>query len=129
MFGDDLPCLFADATQLPEQAYDHVTRSHQVVADVDTFVAGFPCKDVSSLNMNQTRLRADFLRDMNLSSKTGTVFKDGVCKYIRTHGTPLKLVGLENAMGLNAGKPSPLDLCCQALEDLGCCRILRAEPD
>ena len=50
MFSDCLPTLlFGDCTELHEVAKDWITGSSQRVPDAMWLIAGFPCKDVSSL--------------------------------------------------------------------------------
>ena len=117
--GPKVPKLFGDCTELGETAYDHISKQHVPVDDVEWLFMGFPCKDVSSLCEKRAEHRDAFAEDMTKSPQTGVVFKDGVLRYVKEHGSQLQAVLLENVLGLAVGSPSPLDTCVAELHAAG----------
>ena len=98
-----MKCLYPDCVLLAGSTQcadvDGVVRD---VPDVDILFAGFPCQDVSFLNSNASKSRAEVLSG-NL--RTGTVFKDGVVQFAKHHRP--KVMILENVMGLAATARRP----------------------
>jgi hypothetical protein len=125
--------LFGDCTSLHQVAYDYIARDQVVVDDVMMFWMGFPCKDVSSLCPSRATHRAAFADgDMSQAPKTGGVFKNGVLAYLRQHGSSMRVLILENVMGLAqcSGDVSPLDVCIAELRGLGLhCIVFKLQPN
>ena len=125
--------LFGDCTSLHQVAYDYISRDQVVVDDVMMFWMGFPCKDVSSLCPSRATHRAAFADgDMSQAPKTGGVFKNGVLAYLRQHGSSMRVLILENVMGLAqcSGDVSPLDVCIAELRGFGLhCIVFKLQPN
>ena len=130
MYGDRIPLLFGDCTEMQAEGLDFLSHRWTEVPAATYFFAGFPCQNVSQLSCEATQHREAFKGDMSGVPKTGRVFKNGVCNYLRMHGENMRAFVLENVMGLNAGpKPTPLDCCLRDLRDLGYwCVACRCSP-
>ena len=96
-----------------------------VVRDIEAVklvFAGFPCTDVSSLNIHRgsaTRIVEE------AGGKTGSCFA-GIHAYLRKHKDTVDIVVLENVTGLHRLKkgetgPTNLARCCELLDSIGFC--------
>ena len=115
-----VPILFDDAYSLPKLCGFNVKGSTvEPVPTISRAWFGFPCQDVSSLNMHAKShgaiVEAGTLR-------TGGIFRAS-CDYIGKITADLDLVIAENVMGLQAHRTSDsvsnLDTCISCLEQLG----------
>lgn len=113
--------LFGDVTEFGATGYDFISKQHVEVESVRSIWMGFPCKDVSSLCPRRVEHRANIAAgELSLSTKTGNVFENGVLKYVTQHGEQLRVLILENVLGLaqSPGEVSPLDVCISKLREL-----------
>ena len=130
-----VPHLFVDVKELGNgTAHDLRAKTDRgcpgtsVVPSVDMFIAGFPCTDVSRLNILKEH-SANTIKTSSL--RTGSCFR-GITEYVHRHKprwiTMENGEGLADKIGHNDG-PTNLECCLEILTSLGYwCHVYLLDP-
>ena len=122
----DIPCMFGAVETLEfEKSISYHDKGRRMlpksVPSVDWAFAGFPCKDVSTLNSNKKKFKSVIAEG---GSKTGSCFQS-ILRWVRAHGGALNIIWFENVVGLHVQKkkgskePTNLEVCLDELSGLG----------